>query len=179
VGVAAGLVVAIVFASGARGNPAVGALVFVFLFLVYIAGLALCVWFALRYSVSIPVLMIENKGVFDTIRRSVLLTRGRRGHIFLALLIGAIIAYVGVIVFQGPFMVFTMISAMRGHWPAWLAPASAVSAAIGGSITGPISMIVIVLLYYDTRIRKEAFDLQFMMSSLDRPAPAAGTVSPA
>ena len=31
------------------------------------------------------------------------------------------------------------------------------------------------LCYYDTRIRKEALDLQFMMASLDRPA-AAGTV---
>ena len=40
-------------------------------------------------------------------------------------------------------------------------------------------MIVTVLLYYDTRIRKEAFDLQHMMSSLERPGPAAGTVSPA
>jgi hypothetical protein len=178
-GVAVGLVVGIGFASGARGNPVVTALVAILAVFVYIAGLVLCVWFALRYSVSIPVLMVENTGVFDTIRRSVLLTRGRRGHIFLALLIGAIIAYVGIIVFQGPFMVFTMISAMRGHWPPWLAPVSAVSAAIGGAITGPISMIVIVLLYYDTRIRKEAFDLQFMMSSLDRPAPAAGTVSPA
>jgi len=179
VGVAVGLVLGIGFAGGARGNPAAVALLGILAFLIYIAGLVLCVWFALRYSVSIPVLMVENTGVLDTIRRSVLLTRGRRGHIFLALLIAAIIAYVGIIVFQGPFMVFTMASAVRGHWPAWLAPASAISAAIGGAITGPISMIVIVLLYYDTRIRKEAFDLQFMMSSLDRPAPAAGTVSPA
>jgi hypothetical protein len=37
-------------------------------------------------------------------------------------------------------------------------------------------MIVLVLCYYDTRIRKEAFDLQFMMASLDRPSPATGTV---
>jgi hypothetical protein len=50
------------------------------------------------------------------------------------------------------------------------------SAAIGSSITGPISLIVIVLLYYDARIRKEAFDLQFLMSSLDSPAPTVGGV---
>jgi hypothetical protein len=36
---------------------------------------------------------------------------------------------------------------------------------------------VIVLLYYDMRIRKEGFDLQYMMSSLGGSEPAAGTVS--
>jgi hypothetical protein len=42
-----------------------------------------------------------------------------------------------------------------------------------------VLLIALVLCYYDTRIRKEAFDLQFMMSSLDRPVPAPGTGSPA
>jgi hypothetical protein len=40
-------------------------------------------------------------------------------------------------------------------------------------------MIVLVLCYYDARIRREAFDLQFMMSALEKPAAAAGTESPA
>jgi hypothetical protein len=53
------------------------------------------------------------------------------------------------------------------------------SGAVGGAVTGPILLIALVLCYYDTRIRKEAFDLQFMMSSLDRPAPAPEAGSPA
>ena len=56
--------------------------------------------------------------------------------------------------------------------PQWLTFVSAVSGAVGGAITGPLLMIVLVLCYYDSRIRKEAFDLQFMMSSLDHPTPA-------
>jgi hypothetical protein len=36
-----------------------------------------------------------------------------------------------------------------------------------------------VLCYYDTRVRKEAFDLQFMMSALDQQVPSRGSVSPA
>lgn len=177
--VAGGLVAAIAVASGNRGNPVVVALMVLFFMFVYVAALVLCVWFALRYAVSIPVLMIENLGVSETIRRSVFLTRGRRGHIFLGLLVATIIAYVGIFLFQGPFAIATMLAAIRGEWPFWLASTSAVAGAIGSAITGPISMIVTVLLYYDTRIRKEAFDLQFMMSSLDQPAPAARTVSPA
>jgi hypothetical protein len=179
VAVAGGLVVAIAFGSGMRSNPLVVALMFLVFLFVYVAALGFCVWFALRYAISIPVLMIENLGVLATIRRSVFLTRGRRGHIFLGLLVATIIAYVGNFLFEGPFTIAAMIDAMRGHWPFWLTSTSAVAGAIGSAITGPIALIVIVLLYYDTRIRKEAFDLQFMISSLDQPAPAAGTVSPA
>jgi hypothetical protein len=164
---------------GARGITVLAVLLAFVLLFAYLAGLVFCVYFALRYAVSIPILMIENLGVSDTIRRSVALTRGRRGHIFLTLLVAAVIGYVGVVVFQGPFLVATMVAAVRGHWPPWLAFASSASGAIGGALTGPISMIAIVLLYYDARIRKEAFDLQFMMASLDNSAPADRTVSPA
>jgi hypothetical protein len=38
---------------------------------------------------------------------------------------------------------------------------------IVGSITGPLATIGLSLLYYDERVRKEAFDLQLMLSSLD------------
>lgn len=181
VGLAIGIAAAIgVLAAGSGGRALMAAGVFLLVFLAYIGGIALVVYFALRYAVSIPALLLENLGVFASIRRSVQLTRGRRGHIFLALLLATIIGYVGVIVFQGPLLAVTMITVIRnGHVPAWLALLSSVFGAVGGAITGPISMIVLVLCYYDTRIRKEAFDLQFMMASLDSPSPAAGTVSPA
>src|SRR6202166_4062535 len=96
-----------------------------------------------------------------------------------AIFLCSIIAYVGAILFQGPFFMTLMFSARSGHVPEWLAYASAMSGAVGGAITGPVLLIALVLCYYDTRIRKEAFDLQFMMSSLDRPAPAPGAGSPA
>ena len=167
------------FFGGGRANPIFAILFAIGLFFAYLAGLAFCIYFWLRYALSVPVLMIENLGVFATIRRSIFLTRGRRGHIFLAMLVAAIIAYAGIFVFQIPFTIAMMVSAAQGHWSQWLAFAAAVFSSLGSALTGPISMIAIVLLYYDSRIRKEAFDLQFMLSSLDRPSPAASTVSPA
>jgi hypothetical protein len=177
--VGGGFVALIALSTPSARNPLVVASMFLVFIVFYLIALVFCVWFALRYAISIPVLMIEDLGILATIRRSVFLTRGRRGHIFLGLLVAGIIAYVGVFLFQGPFTIASMVAAFRGHFPLWLASCAAVSGAIGSAVTGPISLIVTVLLYYDTRIRKEAFDLQFMMSSLDRPAPAAGTVSPA
>ncbi len=167
------------FFAGGRGNPIFAILLAIGLFFAYLAGLAFCVYFWLRYALSVPVLMIENPGVFATIRRSIFLTRGRRGHIFLAMLVAAIIAYAGIFVFQIPFTIAMMVSAAQGHWSQWLAFAAAVFSSLGSALTGPISMIAIVLLYYDSRIRKEAFDLQFMLSSLDHPSSATSTISPA
>jgi hypothetical protein len=170
--------ITLLFGAG-RANPIFAFLLVIALLFADLAGLAFCVYFWLRYAVSVPVLMIEDLGVLATIRRSVFLTRGRRGHIFLAILVGAIIAYAGMFVFQIPFTIALLVSAAQGHWSQWLGFAAAVSGSVGSALTGPISMIAIVLLYYDSRIRKEAFDLQFMLSSLDHPAPAAGSVSPA
>jgi hypothetical protein len=44
---------------------------------------------------------------------------------------------------------------------------------VAGSITGPLATIGLSLLYYDERVRKEAFDLQLMLASLDAPEMAA------
>jgi hypothetical protein len=169
--VGAATLVKVVFPAGA-GNSVVGAVVAFVIFLAILAALLFTFVLALRYAVSIPALLLEGLGVFAAIRRSVRLTQGRRWHIFLACLLTTVVAYVGVIIFQGPFFAAIIFSARGGGIPAWLSFGAAAGAAIGGTITGPLLMIVIVLCYYDSRIRKEAFDLELMMSSLDQPASA-------
>jgi hypothetical protein len=174
---AAGMAATGALSGAARGGPA--AIVAVALFVIALYGFMIVamVYLALRYAVAVPALMLENLGVYAAIRRSVQLTRGRRGHLFVSLLLAGVISGVGTIVFYLPFYIPTLMMMTRGHpVPAWLSLMSSVSAAVGGSITSPIFWIVLVFSYYDTRIRKEAFDLQFMMASLDQPAPAAGTV---
>lgn len=145
----------------------------------YLAGIGLWLLWALRYAVSIPALLLEHLGVLAALRRSVHLTKGRRWQLLVAIFLCSIIANVGAILFQGPFFIAMMISGQPGRLPDWLAYAFAVSGAVGSAITGPILLIALVLCYYDTRIRKEAFDLQFMMSALDQTAPASGAGSPA
>jgi hypothetical protein len=157
----------------------VGIIVGLIILMTYIVGLGLWLLWSLRYAVSIPALLLERVGVLAALRRSVQLTRGRRWHMLVAIFLCSMIAYVGAIVFQGPFFVTMMFSARTGHFPEWMSYALAMSGAIGGAITGPVLLIVLVLCYYDTRIRKEGFDLQFMISSLDKPAPAPEAGSPA
>ena len=180
VGMVGGLVivglVTAVPGAGAAGPAAAIAGVLLVLVL-YVGILAAIVYLALRYAVAIPALMLEDLGVLASIRRSVQLTKGRRGQVFIALLLSFLISAVGSLIFYVPFYILTIATTMGGHAiPAWLSLAASVSSAVGRSLTGPIFLIVLVLCYYDTRIRKEAFDLQFMMASLDRRTPAAGTV---
>jgi hypothetical protein len=177
IGVLVGTRAFIARAGGGQPRPILGGIIAVVVILTYLAGLGLWILWSLRYAVSIPTLLLENLGVLASIRRSIKLTRGRRWQMLVAVVLYTIIAYAGVIVFQGPFFL-TMFWSRGNSIPEWLALIFAVSGAVGGAITGPLLMILLVVCYYDTRIRKEAFDLQFMMSSLDNPAPAPG-IAPA
>jgi hypothetical protein len=176
--VVAGVTMAIaVVPSGFRPGPGFAVLLAIGLMLVYLAIAVALGFILMRYAVAVPALVLEGLGVLEAIRRSVHLTRGRRGQIFVAFILMTVIAYIGAMVFQGPFIVAMLVTAKNPQMAPWLAFSMSVSGAIGGSLTGPLLMIVLVLCYYDSRIRKEAFDLQYMMASLERPA--AGSVSPA
>jgi Membrane domain of glycerophosphoryl diester phosphodiesterase len=180
-GVGALLIGAMTLATGsvlAGASSAIVGIVVALMFLaLYALIIAAMVYLALRYAVSIQALVLENLGVLASIRRSLQLTKGRRGQVFVAMLLAFLIGVVGSMVFYMPFYIPTMVMVARNHVvPTWRSLLSSMFAAIGSSITGPIFMIVLVLCYYDTRVRKEAFDLQFMMASLDRTSAAEGTV---
>jgi hypothetical protein len=158
-----------------RGNQIAAMIGGLVIMVLILAAFGLSVWFGLRYSVSIPAMLLANITGRQAIKRSVELSRGRRGHIFMAVLLAAVLSYVGVIIFQGPFYIAMIFMASKGQLPPWLMFTMAVSGAVGGALTGPIMMIVLVLSYYDLRIRKEGFDLQFMMASLGEPRPLEAT----
>ena len=58
---------------------------------------------------------------------------------------------------------------MRGVGAGWQV-ASAAAAFVSQSLVGPLATIAFLLIYYDERVRKEAFDLQLMMTTIDAAA---------
>lgn len=113
-----------------------------------------------QYSLAVQACTLENTGVNESVKRSTFLTRDSLWRIFL------IYFLMGVIGFAFRFAL---------KWPAesLFKPASmaaiiwqALATFIAYTISFPISTIAISLLYYDQRVRKEAFDLQLMMESL-------------
>jgi hypothetical protein len=146
---------------------------------VYFGGsMALSVYLAVRYSLSIPALVFENLGVQASIHRSVYLTARRRWQVLLSTICALVVARIGVDLFELPFRVAILLTAGGGDWQRLLNFALVVSGGIGQAMTGSLVVIVLALCYYDARIRKEAFDLQLMLASLERPSPTTLVNSP-
>jgi hypothetical protein len=118
----------------------------------------------LRYSLAIPASVVEDMKARKAIRRSIDLAKGSWGRIFLlALLVGVI--KVGLV---GMTQVFVFVAAIK-HPGQPLGPVaqslSQIIAFFTTSFLGPIWATGITLFYYDQRIRKEGYDIEWMMQA--------------
>ena len=123
------------------------------------------------WCVAIPAKVLENKGVFAAMSRSVDLTKNDWGRIFVIGLLIFVLRYGIPATLQAPLIYVIAASARAGARSAILGwqITSLVAGFIGESLVGALGTIAVSLLYYDERVRKEAFDLQLMMTTLDTP----------
>jgi hypothetical protein len=133
------------------------------------AAFAAAVYVSIRYGVAVPAAVLENLGPNRALRRSVDLTEGYRGRIFLILLCALVITYATMALVQMPFVVGATVAGPETMTGLVLNVIGAVFGTAGSTFTGPIMIIGLALAYYDLRIRKEAFDLQLMLESIDAP----------
>jgi hypothetical protein len=128
-----------------------------------------------RAAVAVPSAMLEDTGTIKSISRSFELTKGHGFQIFLILLLVAVLSYVGILIFQAPFLYFEA-DARRTHQALsfGLVILKNLSAFVSEVLVGPIGTIAFSLMYYNLRVRKEAFDVQHLMASLGSlPPPGA------
>ena len=123
-------------------------------------------WFCVRYAVCYPALVLENLTGGAAVRRSVALTCGHRREGSLAILLGVATILIFQYLFQAPIFILFALAHLKGPISSWHVLLVTLSSAIGSTIAGPLLMIVLAIFYYDLRIRKEAFDLQYLMDSL-------------
>jgi hypothetical protein len=154
-------------------------LLFIGLILLLFAAVPWAVWMLLRYALAIPVLLLEGLSAPEALKRSVVLTKGYLGRIFLIALLATLIGSVVVSVFEGPFWVAMAILAAKGSRASlWLGYPMALAGGISRAVSSPLLTIGTVLAYYDARVRKEGFDLQLMMAALDTTHPGSGQAQP-
>ena len=80
---------------------------------------------------------------------------------------------------QTPFWVAGLLMGFKfGHNPLWLAAPATVAGGLGGALGYPFVTIALTLFYYDALVRKEGFDLQYMLSSMDAAAPLDSAIVP-
>jgi hypothetical protein len=134
-----------------------------------IGGGALVTFMVVRWGVAVPAAVLEDLTARTSLVRSIELTVDNRGRVFLVILCAAVITYATALLLQAPFIVGATLAGPGTPTAVTLGIAGAVLGGIGGMFTGPIMIIGLAMMYYDLRIRKEAFDLQLMLEALDPP----------
>lgn len=149
--------------------------------LLLLFGVAVAIWLGLRFSLISPVVVLEQEGGIGAMRRSAFLLQKNLLRVFGVYAVFALIGMVAVWLFQMPLAVVIAVIATRQGPLAGSLGIAALSnflAAISNTLVAPLLYIGITLLYYDTRIRKEAFDLQIMASLIRRPSPTPQVSAP-
>lgn len=129
--------------------------------LLMIPAFVYAVFMGVRYALALPACVLEDLETMKALRRGVDLSKGARGRIFvLGLLVGVI--KVGVVsLAQG----FYFIAAFRHHGQvgAGLTATAQVIGFFTNTFLGPIYATGITLLYFDQRVRREGYDIEWMM----------------
>ena len=127
---------------------------------------------ACRLGVSVPVAMLEDCGPGKAISRSMELTKGFAMQMFLIFVLTIALSIGVSIVLQVPFTI--LAATPRPHLlPLGLSMLQYAFTFIGQVLVGPIGAIAFCLMYYNLRVRKEGFDVEHLMASLDA-GPAIG-----
>jgi len=123
------------------------------------------IYVACRLITCVPVALLEDLGPGDALSRSFVLTRNEAGRAFVIYLLYFLLLIVAVVLFEFPFTIAAQFSAEDpGTAHLWLA-GSQVGNFLATILVAPFITIATAVFYYDLRVRKEAFDLQFMMNS--------------
>jgi hypothetical protein len=148
--------------SDPKALVAIGIASVAFLILILPVG-AYTIFMGLRYALALPACVVENTPARASLRRAIELSKGARGRIFVLGLLVAVIK-IGLV---GITQIFTIVGLAKNHFEI-SAGLSAISQIIGfftNTFLGPIYATGVTLLYYDQRVRKEGFDIEWMMQA--------------
>jgi YD repeat-containing protein len=157
--VAAGLTVALLYFVGRMISPGLGGLV---VFAGAVAAVWLVTWILCAYAMTTPIVVLEDlTSSFDAFGRSWELTRDARGKVFGTVAVTWLISqFLPQVVVQG------LGNALGVAGNQSMQPVFVVVASLLGIVLAPILPCALTLLYYDLRVRREAFDIQVLSEQL-------------
>ncbi len=164
---AASIIGGLAVAGGAQAGTVGTVLGVIVAIAVAAAGAVLAITVYVRYSLAIQACVVEDLRPVAALKRSAVLSKGARSRVLTIYFVFGILSLIASFALGA---VIGLVGAML-HSPIFAAILIYLAAFVSGSLTGPLATIGISLLYYDERVRKEAFDLQLMMSSLDASPP--------
>jgi hypothetical protein len=125
-------------------------------FLAFLPVVPLVIFLYIRFAVNVPAIMLEGTGALGSLRRSARLVKGRWWPVFGVLIVAWIV--VGVVGTALGFIPNAVAGFLASE--ALRAVVTGIGNSISGLITQPVTALVVLLLYFDARIRKEGLDLE-------------------
>ncbi len=172
----------IYLASRSGAGVGAGAAIGFVIFFVIIAAFFAVVWLVLGYSIGLSVCVVEQRAAWESLKRAWKLSQGTRGRIFVMYLLVMALSIALSMVAAIPFLIIIAITTSVGNGAAYSSTAVVIAEIVRvivdfllQMLLAPISAIALVLFYYDQRVRKEGFDIEWMMqqAGLSQPAPSA------
>lgn len=114
-----------------------------------------------RLTFAMPAVIIERCTAVEGLRRSWRLVRGSTSRIFGILLLVTIITTIIATLLTGLLQVGTQFGDAATRLVL-----QQLAGLVATVLVQPVTLIVVVLLYYDQRIRREAFDIEMLASTL-------------
>lgn len=130
-------------------------------------SLIYALWAYIRVSLAVPAAVVESLKVRASIKRSKQLLIDRKVRVFL-LFVFLFALYMVIFAIQTPLALIALRS--RGAQAFVTQSINLALSFVTGTLVGPIGAIAICLFYIDERVRREGFDIEWMMSKI---APSA------
>jgi len=156
--------------SGGSGSEAMGILAAVVLFLFFIVWIVYAILMGLRYSLAVPACVVENLKARAALRRSIELSKGSRGRIFLLGLLIIVVQF-GLVMLTQVFFIVALFNQPGHILPLWMQALQQIVNFFTNTFLGPIWATGIALFYFDQRVRKEGYDIEWMMQAAGLTAP--------
>jgi len=134
--------------------------------LIFIGMLLSLVWAfyaPARFFAVFQVIVLEERGILAAFSRSSLLSQNRKGHIILTM-------FLVIMIFVMLSFAVTLVAQLFGT-----IAGSVILQALYTVVAYPLIGITQMILYYDTRIRAEGFDIEVMTGALGSPTTTAAS----
>jgi hypothetical protein len=139
-----------------------------------LAGALCCivpgVWLYGVWAVAMPALLVEGARGRRALGRSYQLVRGRFWPVLGTVLLGALLGAVVQGIFAAPVTVLTLVDTNA----VVVAAGTAVANLVGTALVTPFTAALVMVVYFDLRVRKEGFDLFLLAEHVGVTPPAAG-----
>lgn len=139
------------------------------MFLLFIVLGAFAVWMLLRFCLAFPACVVEQVTAWNALKRGIRLSRGTQGRILVMYILGLVLNWmltwpVSILV----LMVVTLVPSLQGQKHAQAVGMIVMFTLYGSyfavkALVKPIYGIALTIFYFDQRIRKEGFDIEWLM----------------